>query len=200
MERTQPPGDRDPNPRVDTIQYDDPGKGPLGAVPHLQARTVIGVFDRAESAEAAVAELQRAGHSPDDVSIVRQGEGGAPEYSADETKAGTGIAAGASAGALIGGAIGLAALAIPGVGPLLAAGPIAAALTGVVAGGALGALAGSFAGLGVPTEEAKEYESAVRAGGLVIAVKAPDDGAAQRVIQLLERAGARDAKSYQPAL
>ena len=198
MERTQSAGD--PNPRVDTVRYDDPGRGPLGATPNLQARTVIGVFDRPDSADAAITELRRAGYEPGDISVVRQGEGSAPQYSADETKAGTGAAAGASAGALIGGALGLAALAIPGVGPLLAAGPIAAALTGAVTGGALGALAGSFAGLGVPTEQARQYESVVRQGGLVIAVKVTDANAADRVVQLLEGAGARDAKSYQPAL
>ncbi|MGH2370630.1 MAG: DUF3341 domain-containing protein, partial [Chloroflexota bacterium] len=176
------------------------GQGPLGAVPNLQRRTVIGVFDRYQQADAAAAALREAGHTDEQVSVVRREEGSPPAESADETKAATGTVAGASAGALVGGALGLLALTIPGIGPLVAAGPIAAALSGAVAGGAVGALAGSFAGLGVPTEHAKEYEEAVRSGAVVVAVQAPDEEAASRTTDLLTQHGARSATSYQPAL
>ena len=187
------------NPRVDTVKYDDPGQGASGAVPDLGRRTVIGVFDRFQQADEAAAALHAAGFGEEDISVVRQEEGSAPAVSADETKANAGVVTGVSVGAVIGGALGLAALAIPGLG-LVVAGPLAAALGGAVAGGALGALAGSFAGLGVPTEQAKEYEQAVRSGGVVVAVKTPDEESAQRATELLGRFGARSATSYQPAL
>ena len=107
---------------------------------------------------------------------------------------------GVSTGAIVGGAIGLAALAIPGIGPLLAAGPIAAALGGAVAGGALGGLIGSLVGLGIPTEHAKEYEAAVRSGGIVVAIKVADQEGCDRAAEILRRHGAQEATSYNQAL
>jgi hypothetical protein len=187
-------------PRPINPRYDDPGKGPAGSVPDLRARTVVAVFDDPAEAEAAATALRQRGVPDGDISVVRRGEETPPPQSADETKSGTGTIAGASAGAIIGGALGLVALTIPGIGPLLAAGPIVAALGGAVAGGAVGGLVGSFAGLGVPTEEAKEYEEAVRGGSVVVAVRAPDEEAADAATSFLEQRGARRATSYQPAL
>ncbi|HEX2032613.1 MAG TPA: general stress protein [Chloroflexota bacterium] len=193
------PGE-EPNPRVEAPQYDDRGRGPLGAVPNLEARTVVGVFERREEATAAAQALRDAGYSGEEISVVHQDESVAPVRSAEETKSGSGTVAGASAGALLGGALGLAALTIPGIGPLLAAGPIVAALSGAVAGGAIGGLVGSFAGLGVPTEKAQAYEAAVRSGAAVVAVRTQDEAAAARVVDVLNRHGARQATTYQPAL
>jgi hypothetical protein len=209
--RPQPRGDQSSdvqrgtqNPRVDAPGYDDRGQGPLGLVPDLSARTVVAVFDRFDQANASFDVLRNAGYSPDDVSIVRQGEDGAPPQApaqgAGETKATAGTVTGASIGALVGGALGLAALVIPGIGPILAIGPIAAALSGAVAGGAVGGLVGSFVGLGIPTDEAKDYEAAVRSGAVIVAVKVADEGAATQVADLLRQQGARSATSYQPAL
>ncbi|HEX2515280.1 MAG TPA: hypothetical protein VH257_11275 [Chloroflexota bacterium] len=181
-------------------RYDDPGKGDAGAVPDLDARTVVAVFDDVSAAAAAATALRQRGVSDDDLSIVRRGEETPPPQSADETKSGTGTVAGASAGALIGGALGLAALAIPGFGPLLAAGPLAVALGGAVTGGAVGGLVGSFAGLGVPTDEAKAYEEALRSGSVILAVKTADEDAAKELESLLLVQGAQRATSYQPAL
>lgn len=184
-----------------TVKSADPtaGSGWAGAVPSLQARTVVAVFRDTEALNRAYRELRESGFGDQDVSIVRQGET-APPMGADETRAGTGIAAGAGVGAVLGGIAGLAALAIPGFGPLIAAGPIAAALGGAATGGAIGALAGSFAGLGIPREHAEEYEAAVRAGGTFLSVKTPDVGAAERVAALLRRDGADQISTYQPAL
>lgn len=182
------------------IKTDDPGVGPEGIVPNLQSRIVVGVFDRREQAEAAREALQAAGYTDEDVSVVMQPAESAPEVPAGETKADQGSVAGVSAGAVVGGALGLAALAIPGIGPLLAIGPIAAALGGAVAGGALGGLIGSFAGLGIPTEHAKEYEAAVRSGGIVVAIKVPDGTAGERAGDILRQQGAREVASYNQAL
>jgi len=170
------------------------------AGPALNARTVVGVFSDAGVMDLALRELRDAGYSDDDVSVIRQGDAAAPPMSAGETKAGAGIATGATAGAVLGGIAGLAALAIPGIGPLIAAGPIVAALSGAATGGALGALAGSFAGLGMPSEHAQEYESAVRSGGVFVSIKTANDDGAHRATELLRRHGADKVSSYQPAL
>ena len=101
---------------------------------------------------------------------------------------------------MLGGIAGLAALAIPGIGPFIAAGPIVAALSGATTGGAMGALAGSFAGLGVPSDHAAKYEEAIRSGGTFISVKAADEAQAKRVSAVLEAHGAQRVSAYQPAL
>lgn len=185
-----------------TVRTDDPaaGSGWAGAVPNLDARTVVGVFDDRAALGKAYGALVDAGIPSDDVSVITQGEAAAPPVSAADTKAGTGTAVGAAAGAVLGGIAGLAALAIPGFGPLIAAGPIVAALSGATTGGAMGALAGSFAGLGVPNEHALKYEEAVRSGGTFISVKTHDEAAAKRAGAVLEAHGAQRVSSYQPAL
>jgi hypothetical protein len=178
---------------------DDPGKGPEGIAPDLQARSVVGIFDSVEDAEATLNDLRAAGFAEPDISLVMQQRGTAPERGAGETKASEGTVTGASIGAVLGGVAGLAALAIPGIGPLLAAGPIAAAL-GALTGGALGGLVGSFGGLGIPTEHAKSYDAAVRAGGIVLAVRVPNRQADERAGQIMDRHGARERSSYTQAL
>jgi hypothetical protein len=182
------------------------GAGPSGIVPDLQARNAVGVFDDYQEADAAVAELVAAGYPREGLSIVRREAGTPPRRSASETHAGAGAGLGAVVGgAVVGGAVvggaavGLLALVVPGYGPLAVAGPLAAVL-GAIKGGALGALAGSFAGLGVPTEDARRYEELVRAGGEFVVVQAPDPDAAQRACGLLEQHGAHDCASYTPAL
>jgi hypothetical protein len=184
------------------VATEDPtaGRGPGGVVPNLEARTAVGVFDRSEQAAAAARALPAQGFPAGDVSLVHRSPEQAPQVGAEETKAGTGAVAGASAGAVLGGLAGLLALAIPGIGPLVAAGPIAAALSGALAGGALGGLVGSFAGLGIPTDHAQAYEAAVRAGAAVVAVKTPDQAAADRACAVMREHGAREVSSYTPAL
>lgn len=176
------------------------GSGIAGAVAQISARTVVAVFRDLDALQRAHDELLRLGANEVDVSIVRQGDAPAPPMSAGDTKAGAGTAAGAAAGVVLGGLAGLAAVAIPGFGALIAAGPIVAALGGAATGGALGALAGSFAGLGMTNETAQEYEDAVRSGGTFLSVKTGDPEMAERVSDLLRRYGAQNVSSFQPAL
>jgi hypothetical protein len=177
------------------------GAGPGGLVPNLQARNAVGVFDDYEQADAAVAELVAAGHPPETISIVRREAGVPPKRSASDTHADAGAVRGAAIGAVMGGAaVGLLSLTVPGLGLLAVAGPLAAAVVGAIKGGALGALAGSFAGLGMPTDDARRYEEFVRAGGEFVVLQAPDQGAARQACGLLEQHGAHDCASYAPAL
>lgn len=181
------------------LKTDDPGVGPHGIAPNLSAQVVIGVFDGTATAQSAVSALEASGYPREDISLVMQERGSAPELGAEETQADKGIATGVGAGAVLGGIAGLAALAIPGVGPLLAAGPLAA-LLGAVSGAALGGLIGSFTGLGIPTEAAKEYEAAVREGGVVVAAKAANADDEKRITSVLQQHGPRTVHSYTQAL
>jgi uncharacterized protein (TIGR02271 family) len=148
-------------------------------------KTVVGVYADAGRAEEAFQDLIDSGFAQNDVSIVaqeREGRAGeAPAAYHDESRAGTGAATGAGIGAAIGGAGGLMAglglLAIPGFGPIIAAGPIVAALTGAGVGAAAGGLAGGLIGLGIPKEEAGTYAEAVKRGGYLVIVNSPDEDA-----------------------
>lgn len=117
------------------------------------------------------------------------------------TKAPEGAATGALTGGIIGGSLGLlagiGALAIPGLGPLIAAGPIVAALTGSGVGGALGLLVGALIGLGIPEYEAKKYESSIKSGGVLICVHVEDNRQVKKVKEIFEREGARDISASQ---
>jgi hypothetical protein len=179
------------------IRSNEPG----GVTPNLNSRNVVGVFDRIDHAESAARDLHRLGYTAGDISVVSRGpEGTQPEYGAEDTRAGTGGLLGAGAGAVVGGALALVALAIPGVGPILAAGPIAAALSGAAGGAAMGSVFGSIAGLGWTTEHANRYENAIRSGGVVVAVRAPDHAHVGEISRLLSSHGARDLADFNPAL
>jgi hypothetical protein len=167
----------------------------MGAVPDLHARTVVGVFDTFAAAEAAASALRSAGYPLDQLSVAHAPPGTPPSLGAEDTRAAEGAVAGAGAGALLGGAIALTAVALSG-GALLVAGPILAALGGGVVGG----LAGSFVGLGIPTDHAKRYAAAVRAGGVLVAVNVPDENASRTAADLLRGQGARDVEDFAPAL
>jgi len=110
-----------------------------------------------------------------------------------------GTAAGATSGAVIGGGLGwlagIGALAIPGLGPLIAAGPIVAALAGAGAGGVLGGLTGALVGMGIPEYEAKRYEGRVKEGGILLSVHCDDSNWTKRAKEILERTGADDVSS-----
>lgn len=178
------------------MNNDDTTADRAGIAPDLETRTVVGVFDRSEQADAAANRLKAEGYPIEDLSVVMRPPDSPPQTNAEETEAEKATIVGASAGALLGGAIGLIALTIPGIGPLLAAGPLAAAVSGALAGGALGAWVGSLVGLGIPTERAEEYERAVRAGGVFTALKVPDEEAAERVAGILTEHGAREVDSF----
>jgi hypothetical protein len=116
-----------------------------------------------------------------------------------ETKAPEGATAGATAGGVLGGTlgvlVGLGALAIPGIGPLLAAGPIVAGLAGIGAGGAVGGLIGALVGMGIPEYEARRYEGHVKDGGILISVHCETPGEILRAKEILAGAGATDIAS-----
>jgi hypothetical protein len=134
--------------------------------------------------------LKTSGFSPSDISIITPDRAGVREVGHENsTKAPEGAAAGAGTGALLGGALGwmagVGALAIPGVGPLIAAGPILATLTGLAVGGTVGGVSGGLIGLGIPEYEAKQYESKLRDGHILLCVHARDSNEAAKARKIL---------------
>jgi len=134
--------------------------------------------------------LYSSGFSASDISMIQPNSTGAREIGhQNSTKAPEGAAAGASAGALLGGALGWAAgvgaLAIPGLGPLIAAGPILATLSGLAAGGTVGGITGALVGTGIPEYEAQQYEGRIRQGNILLAVHAENSDEAARARQVM---------------
>ncbi len=141
------------------------------------ASTVIGLFDSRSDAEKVVQRLSEGGFDRDQISLVQQDVSGkTTTESAGET--GRGAAIGAGTGAVLGGLggllVGVLALPIPGIGPVIAAGPIAAALTGAGIGAAAGGILGALTGMGVPEDDARTYEEGVKRGGTLVTVTAED--------------------------
>lgn len=160
-------------------------------------KAVIGLVESHAQAERIVAELQTAGFAGTDISVLLPDKQGTRDFAHEKnTKAPEGSAVGAGAGGLLGGTLGLLAgigsLAIPGFGPLIAAGPILAALSGGAAGAALGALTGALVGLGIPELEAKQYESKIKGGNILISVHVEDSDERSDAKQIFERGGASD--------
>jgi uncharacterized membrane protein len=148
-------------------------------------------------AEQIVEGLQSSGFPNSEISILLPDTEGKHDIGHVKTsKAPEGTATGATAGGITGGVIGLlagiGALAIPGVGPLIAAGPIVAALTGLGVGGAAGGIVGGLVGLGIPEIEAKRYDEKLRAGNYLIAVHTRTDEEEDRAEEIFKDAGAED--------
>ncbi len=127
--------------------------------------------------ESIVGDLQSAGFSNNDISVLFPNKQGTRDFAYEHnTKAPEGAVTGASAGGVLGGALGvlagIGALAIPGVGPLIAAGPLLAALSGAAAGAAVGGVAGALIGVGIPEIEAKHYEGKIKSGSILVSVHA----------------------------
>jgi uncharacterized protein (TIGR02271 family) len=160
---------------------------------------IIGLFDSRREAESAVQQLVNSGIERDNISIVSRNHNEDTRDSSTDDDS-SGAAKGAGIGAALGGVggllAGLAGLAIPGIGPILAAGPIAAALGGALGGAGLGAVTGGLIGaltdMGVPEHEARHYENAVREGKTLLTVRAQDDASAERVASILVNCGAVD--------
>jgi hypothetical protein len=158
------------------------------------------VFCLAKSEAQAITivdQLKAAGFSPDDISVLFPDKTGTRDFAhTQHTKAPEGAATGAGTGGVLGGALGwlagIGALAIPGLGPFIAAGPIMAALSGAAAGAALGGLTGALIGLGIPEYEAKRYEGKIKEGNLLISVHTEDRAARTRAKRIFEQAGAED--------
>ncbi|MBA3817722.1 MAG: DUF3341 domain-containing protein [Deltaproteobacteria bacterium] len=157
---------------------------------------VFGLFDDRASLERAIDGLQSEGFRHDDISALLPDAKGTQEVAHEKhTKAPEGALAGAATGGILGGTLGLlvgiGALAIPGLGPFIAAGPIMATLAGAGAGGAVGTLTGALVGLGIPEYEAKRYETHLNKGGSLLSVHADDADWAKRAKLTLERFGAK---------
>jgi hypothetical protein len=165
---------------------------------------VYGIANTSEQAESIVAKLQASGFSTSDISVLFPDKQGTRDFAHEKnTKAPEGATTGGLAGMGVGGTLGLlagiGALAIPGVGPFIAAGPIMGALSGAALGGATGGLVGALIGLGIPELEAKQYEGKVRAGNILISVHTESGNERSRAKDALEKAGATDVSSTSEA-
>jgi hypothetical protein len=157
-----------------------------------------GMYPDRQSFEAALDALRTAGFRNSDISVILPDRDHTSRDLVAEisSKAPEGAATGAGAGAAVGGVlgwlVGIGALAIPGIGPLVAAGPVVAALAGAGAAGATGGLVGGLIGAGIPEIEAKRYAGRIREGGYLISVHCDDRDWAKRAEEILETTGGRD--------
>lgn len=160
-------------------------------------RSVVGIYASRNAVENAIIALQKDGFLNSDISLLLPESMGSHDFGATKaTKAPEGATAGATSGAVVGGALGwlagIGALAIPGLGPFIAAGPIMAALAGVGVGGAVGGFTGALVGLGIPEYEAKRYEGRMRSGGILLSVHCDTSEEIDRAKAVLKRTGAED--------
>src|SRR6202790_2944120 len=161
---------------------------------------VFGIYRSRTTAETAVDELISAGFPSADVSVLLPDVQSTKELATEKnTKAPEGTTTGATAGGAIGGTLGLlagiGALAIPGLGPFIAAGPIMGALAGLGVGAAAGGLIGALVGMGIPEYEAKRYEGRVKDGGILVSVHCDDGDWVKKAEEILKRSGAEDISS-----
>jgi len=164
------------------------------------AKAVICIAKSEEQATRIVDDLKAAGFSNNDVSVLLPDRAGSRDFAHEHhTKAPEGAATGAVAGGVTAGVlgwlVGIGSLAIPGVGPLIAAGPIMAALGGVAAGGAVGGLAGALVGFGIPEYEAKQYEGKIKNGNIMISVHTDDSRQRKIAKEIFDRDHATDVSS-----
>jgi len=161
---------------------------------------VFGIYPDRASVENAVDALRTANFRNTDISVLFPENVGTKDFAHEKgTKAPEGMTTGAPVGAAVGGTLGwlagIGALAIPGLGPFIAAGPIMGALAGVGVGGAIGGIAGALIGMGIPEYEAKRYEGRVKNGGILLSVHADSSGWVKRAKDILEHTGAQDVSS-----
>ena len=162
--------------------------------------SVFAIYPTTDAVERGVHQLREQGFRATDVSVLWPENLGTKDLGHElHSKAPEGATAGAGTGAILGGAlgwlVGIGALAIPGAGPFIAAGPLVAALAGAGAVGAAGAITGALIGYGVPEYEAKRYEGRIRKGGVLLSVHADDHDWAKRAKEILEVSGGEDISS-----
>src|ERR1051326_5334144 len=160
----------------------------------------FGLYTNRVQVEQGVESLLAARFRKEDISVLFPNIEGTKDFAhRKNTKAPEGATAGVSAGGAVGGTlgllVGLGALAIPGLGPFIAAGPIMAALAGMGVGGAVGGLAGALIGMGIPESEAERYEGRVKDGGILLSVHSDDSAWTKKAKEILERTGAQDVSS-----
>lgn len=161
---------------------------------------VFGIYPTQTSVEDGVLALKAARFSYNDISVLFPTSDSTKDFAHEKnTKAPEGATAGAGTGAVLGGGlgwlVGIGALAIPGLGPFIAAGPIMAALAGAGVGGAVGGLTGALIGMGIPEYEAKRYEGRVKDGGILLSVHSNSSDEVKRAKAILEGTGAQDISS-----
>ena len=155
------------------------------------------IIQSREAADSLIHQLKKAGFSEDDISALLPDKSGTKDFAHEHnTKAPEGALAGASAGGAVGGTLGLlaglGALAIPGFGPLIAAGPLLAALSGMAAGATVGGIAGGLVGMGIPEIEAKRYEGKVKGGNILISVHTESSEELKSAEAIFKAAGGED--------
>jgi len=158
---------------------------------------VFGIYRNRQSVEEAVQALKNADFRPTDISVLFSENLGTKDFAHEKhTKVPEGTSAGASTGAVIGGALGwltgIGALAIPGVGPFIAAGPIVSLLAGIGAGSVIGGLTGALIGMGIPEYEAKRYDGRIKEGGILLSVHCDNADWKKRAVDILKQSGAGD--------
>jgi hypothetical protein len=161
---------------------------------------VFGIYMTRVQAEQGVDRLLSTGFSKDDVSVLMPDETSTREFATEKnTKAPEGTATGVTTGGIIGGTLGLlagiGAIAIPGIGPFIAAGPIMGALAGLGAGGVVGGVIGALVGMGIPEYEAKRYEGRLKEGGILLSVHCNSSEEISRAKDVLKETGADDISS-----
>jgi hypothetical protein len=161
----------------------------------MSKKAIIGLVSTESQAQILVDQLESAGFARDDISALLPDTRGTRDFAHENnTKAPEGAVAGVSAGGALGGTLGLlvgiGALAIPGLGPFIAAGPLMAALSGAAVGAAVGGLTGALIGMGIPEIEAKQYEGKIKNGNILVAVHAEDGKEAARAKEIFKRIGA----------
>src|SRR5438045_4505586 len=153
---------------------------------------VFGIYPSQSGAEAAVDALKNAGYRNTDISVLLPENEGTKDFAVHkDTKAPEGTTTGVVSGGVIGGTLGwlagIGALAIPGLGPFIAAGPIMGLLGGMGAGGAIGGITGALVGMGIPEYEAKRFEGRMKEGGVLLSVHCDNDDWVTRAKNFLER-------------
>ncbi len=157
----------------------------------------FGLYPDQATVSEAVDALKHAGFRNTDISVLFPENLGSKDFGHEKhTKAPEGAVAGASSGAILGGALGwlagIGALAIPGIGPFVAAGPILAMLSGIGVGGTVGGFTGALVGVGIPEYEAKRYEGRIRNGGILLSVHCDNSDWAKRAKETLHHTGGAD--------
>jgi hypothetical protein len=163
----------------------------------MSKKSVFCIATSRPQADQIVEQLKKANFSNNDISALFADKGTSHDFAHEKnTKAPEGAVVGAGTGGVIGGALGwiagIGALAIPGVGPFIAAGPIIAALSGVAIGATVGGIAGGLIGLGIPEIEAKRYEGKIKAGNILISVHTDNSAEISRARDIFTKAGAED--------
>lgn len=166
----------------------------------MKHKSVYAIATSESQASRIVDYLETAGFSTNDISALFPDQASSHQFSHENhskapERAVAGVATGGAIGGTLGLLVGIGALALPGVGPLIAAGPLLAALSGAAAGATLGGIAGSLIGLGIPEIEAKRYENRISEGNILISVHAENGDEVSRAKKVLHEAGAEDISS-----